>query len=460
MDCNQVLEKLRSLGLFIQDIENHISYPNNLWGKWGYTQEDMTDSGFLNFVHPDDRVRVKMTLDDFDSGGRDLHNLIFRIKDSGEHWHWILSSCLAIDRDESGHLLRYVGFDHDITQEIEARNRAEKAQKEAETLFSASMAITAHLDLSHTISAILEQAGRVLSFDSSSVQLLEEVEGDKRMKIVGGVGFSPEDKIIGLTFPMTGLTPNSRILKERELLVLDNRDLAIYTDFYDFAHRDIHCWMGVPLICRDRLLGMIAFDRVKDEPFTSDDIRLARVFAGQVAVALDNSRLYEETRKLAITDSLTGCFSRRWMYSELNKECESSFRHNHNLSFIMIDIDDFKSINDTYGHLTGDNVLKKITVLIGKVLRRSDLLCRIGGEEFIIILPYESRKSALDVAERIRDLVEKEAIVDGMTESVTISLGCTQLNEDDRENIEGVLDRVDRALYMSKRQGKNRVTPL
>ncbi|MDC7222569.1 MAG: diguanylate cyclase [Spirochaetales bacterium] len=458
MDYSQVIKKFRKLGLFIQDVEQDHAYPNDLWEEWGYGEEDMVGKNFLDFIHPEDRPRVEKAMDNFITDESGFLRVVFRIEDKKGKWRWLLTTCLAVERDDEGRITQYVGFDHDITEEMEAKARAETALKEAETLISANGAITARLDLPHTISAILEQAGRVLSFDSSSVQLIREKNGVREMKIVGGVGFPEKYEVIGARFPITSRIPNSRIMVEKDILVLDKEELAGYTDFYDHAYRDILYWMGVPLICKDRLLGMIAFDRLENLPFTEHDIRLARAFAGQVAVALDNSQLFEETRQLAITDPLTGCFSRRWMYSELEKECEASHRHKHDLSLILLDIDHFKRINDTYGHLIGDEILKKMVNLLDRVLRKSDLLFRVGGEEFIILLPYEKLSDAVEVADRIRVLLERELALESMDSPVTVSLGCAQYRDADRDGIDDFISRADRAMYLSKRKGRNRVS--
>ncbi|MBN2626532.1 MAG: diguanylate cyclase [Spirochaetales bacterium] len=459
MNYRKIINKFRELGLFIQDLKHDKSYPNLLWEEWGYTAEEMTRYGYLSFVHPDDRDYVQKATDRFNRGDEEFSRIVFRIKDKKENWHWILSSCLAVERDQKGQVLEYVGFDHDITQEIVAREQAEKALREAETLISASAAITAvGLDLPHTIGAILEQAGRVISFDSASVQLVEEREGAPEMMIVGGIGFPREKNPIGARFPMTGLTPNSRIMEERKTLVLSHEEIAGYHDFAAHAYADIHCWMGVPLISRDRLLGMMTFDRLRDDPYTPADKRLAQAFSNHIAIALENSQLYEETKKMAITDPLTGCYTRRRMLSELEKECESSRRHGFELGVIMMDLDDFKNINDTYGHLAGDGVLKKVASLAERELRKSDILCRIGGEEFLMILPHTEKDAVIEVAERVRRVIEEEASLEGMDTAVTVSMGCARLLDSDGDIQTELLERSDRALYQSKARGKNRVS--
>ena len=461
MDYKRVIDKFRELGLFIQDLEGKKAYPSNMWIDWGYTAEDMHEYGFLHFVHPEDRDKVQNAVDGFHQNRDHFSRIVFRIRDKKGEWHWVLSSSLAVERDGDGRVLQYVGFDHDITGEMEAKARAEKALKEAETLISVNEVINARLDLPHTISAILEQAVRVLSFDSSSVQLLTTAEnGSEEMKIVGGIGFPENVDIIGKTFPLASRTPNVYIVKNQKPLTLCSEDLTDYADFFHNVFTDIHCWMGVPLISKERLLGMISFDRLEEKPYSGDDLRLAQAFAGQVAIALDNSQLFEETKKLAITDPLTGCFTRRWMYCELKKECESSLRHKQDLSLILFDIDDFKFVNDTYGHLVGDKVLVRVASLVRTVLRTYDQFCRIGGEEFLIILPQTSVDDGVEVAERIRELVARESSGDILANPVTISLGCAQLRASDKNGIEDLIGRTDRAMYRAKRAGKNRVSKL
>jgi diguanylate cyclase (GGDEF)-like protein/PAS domain S-box-containing protein len=460
MDYKAMLDKFADLGLFIQDLKNDKAYPNFLWKEMGYTEEDMTRFGFLNFVHPQDRDRVDKAVREFQSSDGALSQFTFRIIDKKKKWHWLVSSCIAVERDEEGRIMTYVGFDHDITEEIEARKNAEKALREAETLRSANAIIVSHLELPDIISSVLEQAERVISFNSASVQLTSHDKTHPRMEIVGGRGFPEDFQYMGIKFPIDSQTPNARILESREALVLDRKGIEHYKAFSRYAYGEIQCWMGIPLIYGGRLLGMIAFDRLLDQPFDNDDLRLGLAFADQVAIALENARLFEETRKLAITDSLTGCYTRRWMFSELDKEMELASRQKHELSLIMFDIDDFKLVNDSYGHLTGDQVLKKVTKLADQILRKTDTLCRSGGEEFVIILPYVDIDAAFQVAERIRNSVEEDSRVSCMQKPVTISLGCVEFQKGDRESIDVFLSRVDRAMYKSKRDGKNRTSRL
>ncbi len=163
------------------------------------------------------------------------------------------------------------------------------------------------------------------------------------------------------------------------------------------------------------------------------------------------SDLIRELRFLADTDSLTGFYNRRKIEEILAKEIERSRRYGNPLSVLFIDVDNFKELNDTYGHKSGDEVLRRIAEIIKSELRRTDYVGRFGGEEFMVILPETDSQSAFRVAERIRKRVERE---DFKTGKVTVSVGVTELKEGDDLNT--LFNRVDRAMYLAKERGKNR----
>ncbi|HLD54775.1 MAG TPA: GGDEF domain-containing protein [Candidatus Nanoarchaeia archaeon] len=165
-----------------------------------------------------------------------------------------------------------------------------------------------------------------------------------------------------------------------------------------------------------------------------------------------------ELEKLATVDSLTGLFNRRRCLENLNRELKRSVREKKPLSVIMCDLDYFKSINDTYGHDAGDSVLKTISGVAKNHFRGTDILCRIGGEEFLIILPNTAKTNAIYVAERLRKDIEEQPIkIDSQDKPIyiTTSIGIYQAKEN--ETIETIMKNVDLKLYDAKKSGRNKV---
>lgn len=164
-----------------------------------------------------------------------------------------------------------------------------------------------------------------------------------------------------------------------------------------------------------------------------------------------------ELERLATTDPLTGVYNRRYFMDFATKEFLRSQRYSHVFSAIQMDIDHFKKINDTHGHAVGDEVIKAFTVMCQEVLRESDVLGRVGGEEFSIILPETEKAGALIVAERIRRAIaDLKVYADDHVVRFTVSIGLTSLRQDDA-GIEAVLRRADEALYLAKNGGRNKV---
>jgi diguanylate cyclase (GGDEF)-like protein len=172
-------------------------------------------------------------------------------------------------------------------------------------------------------------------------------------------------------------------------------------------------------------------------------------------VLRENEQRYKD---LSITDNLTQLYNSRHFYRTLKSEIDRSIRYNHPLSLLLMDIDNFKQHNDTYGHLEGDKVLSSLGRVVRECLRTTDSAYRYGGEEFTVILPVTESEKALNVAERIRKGFEAEIFSPKPNEEVhiTISIGASQYLHG--EKIESFIKKVDKAMYVAKDQGKNRIS--
>ena len=163
----------------------------------------------------------------------------------------------------------------------------------------------------------------------------------------------------------------------------------------------------------------------------------------------------EKLKKLSVTDDLTGVGNHRYIMKELSNEVERAARYGSSLCVLMLDIDHFKKVNDTKGHLCGDNVLKSIGDTLASRLRNSDRIGRYGGEEFLILLPEQTLEKGVIVAEKLRQLISEIKIESCGIQKVTASIGVAQWKKD--EPVEVILSRADGAMYKAKESGRNKV---
>lgn len=179
------------------------------------------------------------------------------------------------------------------------------------------------------------------------------------------------------------------------------------------------------------------------------------ILAHQFALALRRLKLYKDIETLAITDGLTGVYTRRYFLERFDEEIKRAAMRKTSLAFMMIDADHFKTINDHYGHLTGDQVLKEMALVIRESVREIDIVGRFGGEEFCVVLPDTDTSGAQAVAERIRKSAEKKTIkAYDNSVRVTLSIGIAVYPSDGKV-LEEIMDKADWALYRSKSQGRN-----
>jgi diguanylate cyclase (GGDEF)-like protein len=220
---------------------------------------------------------------------------------------------------------------------------------------------------------------------------------------------------------------------------------------------EIKTGICMPLIGRgEKLIGLITLhNKKKSRHFLDQEKKLFSIFANYSAQAIENTMLYKSKEHLSLTDGLTGLYNHRYFQEQLEVEVKRAQRYDLNLSLIMIDLDHFKEFNDTYGHLEGDNLLRKISQILKSSLRETDFVARYGGEEFAIILPETNKQGASIAAERIRKTVNEQTFGEGGVK-MTISLGVASYPDDACLRAD-LIKRADEALYRAKREGRNRI---
>jgi len=214
---------------------------------------------------------------------------------------------------------------------------------------------------------------------------------------------------------------------------------------------------GYRLITQQDNLGEICF--YNNKRFSEQVLEMIEIVLGVLVSPLRNTLNYRDALTASLTDPLTGAGNRIAMNDTLKREIELAKRHNEDLALLMIDLDNFKAVNDKHGHIVGDLVLKKVVDALKLVNRQTDLSFRYGGEEFVVLLNKTDLDGAKVIGDRIRKSVEALRI--NLTQDslqVTISIGASaQLAND---NMESLLQRADTALYQAKNEGKNRVVAL
>ena len=214
--------------------------------------------------------------------------------------------------------------------------------------------------------------------------------------------------------------------------------------------------LAVPIKLKGHVIGVLDVQSKRLNAFDEVDRSTVTTLADQLAVAVENARLYRETERLAITDGLTGLYNHRHFYELLQREVELANRYGEHLSLIMLDIDGFKAYNDTYGHLAGDALLRELSQLLAREIRRVDIAARYGGDEFIILLPHTDKEPAVALAGWIRTSVERYQFLgeDGLPRAkVSVSLGVATCPEDAVEP-EVLVKAADMALLEAKKSGK------
>ncbi len=222
----------------------------------------------------------------------------------------------------------------------------------------------------------------------------------------------------------------------------------------------VHSLIAVPITAWKELLGSLAlFSLTPDVIFSERDLTLAQSVGRGAGIAIKNAKLYEEVQRLAVRDPLTGIFNRRYFFDLVQSEIIRSQRYQTPMSLIMLDIDHFKRVNDTYGHQIGDEVLKVVAQRCCQTLRTADWIARYGGEEFIFLFPETPLEGARQAAERLCRVIAASSIqVQDALVFITASLGVTGVeNATPATTPESLLIQADQALYCAKQNGRNQV---
>jgi diguanylate cyclase (GGDEF)-like protein len=306
--------------------------------------------------------------------------------------------------------------------------------------------LTAVLDLPQLLERVCSQARQ--AFDLCHVSVLLKDEEDLVLRASEGKLTSDlheGDRLRG----SEGLW--GKAFCERRVLT----DNDVNSEQCSALHRDAGSCMCIPLISFGQTLGVLVLESSSHAAFQQHDMQPLESVADICATAIQNAHYVERVKQLAYLDGLTGIFNRRYFEMRIEEELERARRFNTGMAVIMIDLDQFKRLNDEFGHLLGDEVLRQVSSIFHAQLRKIDVVCRYGGEEFAILLSQTNPQHALMVAEKLRKTVETWQFP-GVPRAVTISAGTANFPEHGSTRDE-IVKAADAGLYAAKQEGRNRV---
>jgi diguanylate cyclase (GGDEF)-like protein len=300
------------------------------------------------------------------------------------------------------------------------------------------------IDLDEVLSRTLEAAGSLEGADAALV-MLPDASGGK--PLVATLGLSVEE---AERHAITG-PPDGRLARS---ITMSYTYPELERQAENGAEGVIHSGLAVPLPGETQTLGYLTvFTRSKARHFSDGDVRQLENLALRAGPAIENARRFREARQLADLDALTGLHNRRFFHETLARECSRAHRYERKLALIVFDLDDFKDVNDRIGHLAGDAALAEAAERVREVVRSADIACRVGGDEFAVILPESTLEDADQLYRRILNSVSSRPL--GQAGKLFLSAGVAELRpEDDPVSF---FQRADDALYRAKEAGKGRV---
>ena len=314
-------------------------------------------------------------------------------------------------------------------------------------------------DPQKTYAAILKNSRELLLAERASLFAYDESTAELIAK--GAVGFPIEASEIPRIRVGEGIAGG--VMESGEPLVVDDIEKAGFRPAEPERGYRTGSFISYPLVIGGRKIGVLnVADKIGDLPYDEVDLSLIDIIGPQVAASLERAGWQERANAfqlMSVTDPLTGLLNRRYLEERLNEELNRSRRSNYAMSFMMIDIDDFKNYNDVNGHQAGDQALQITAHNLKAELRLEDVACRYGGEEFCILLPQTPANEAAAIAERIRRKISETQYPHGNNQPlgmVTISIGISTLSKHVDTSV-AVIAAADRALYSAKSKGKDRI---
>lgn len=321
-----------------------------------------------------------------------------------------------------------------------------------ETLFSIGQKILSTFDVKEMIARVFNDILKLIDVDFFSISVYnpdsDELVATKlengEIIVVDPIKLSKESLF------------STYCIRNKKAIVINDirREYKKYVNDIDHEGRGIDkpiSMIFLPIMFKDEILGVVSIQNLKVNEYNDDDIKRLRMISNYIAVSLKNASKYQKMEEAAIYDSLTGFLTKRELIKLSNLQIEKFKKHSTPFCILMIDIDDFKIVNDTYGHVMGDKVLKALGVKIYKLIRSTDFIGRYGGDEFVLICPDTKAETAYKIANRICEAIGSSDFVfdDNISISISLSVGVHEYDDENMSIFNGI-DAADAKMYLCK----------
>jgi len=331
------------------------------------------------------------------------------------------------------------------------QDQLKKREQELELINRLAGVISSSLNIQEVYDAFVSELKEVVETDSTAVVLIEgnDIYFSALSTEVGSAWHT------GQRLPIAGTATEWVYLNKKPFYDRDLTQSKRFSTGEEYFKRGIRSILYLPLQIKGEVTGILILSSRKPYAYNVEQLVLLEHLAAQIAVPIENSRLYAKSEQIARVDILTELFNRRHFDERIKEEIDRHSRYGDILTLLLLDLDNFKKYNDTYGHLSGDRIIVHASNLIKNTIRSSDLAFRYGGDEFAVILPNSPTSEAFSVAERIREKISSE--MSSRQLDITISIGLASW-PGDGQTLDELCNAADTALYYAKRTGQNRTS--
>jgi len=430
--------------------DGRFQYVNPLFEQIsGYTLDELKGLYSLDYVHPEDREKVREKAIDVLKGQSSLP-YEFRLIRKDSELIWVLDRVASIQYKGKRSVL---GTIMDVTERKKAEDEVRLYTGQLETLFNIGATVSQTLNLGEILDSVLDKVMEVMGVEASGIFLLDEQTNKLLLRAHRGMparlvrdlkALNVEDGFIG------------KVAQSGKPLLMD--DVSVdHRLARSKARGKFESFAAVPIIAKEKIRGVMGVGSHRYREFPDWEVRMLGTISNQIGMAIENAQLYEHALQLAFTDSLTGLYNRRYLMEQIEREFIRAERSKSPFSLIMVDLDGLKDINDSYGHHHGDAFLREVGRIIKVNTRASDVAARWGGDEFMLLATEADSASSSKIAERVRSQVGRYRMeIDGRKVGITISAGVVSYPAH-ALGISELIKNVDEAMYNAKRGGKNQL---